>query len=75
MVSRIRTLLLVMLAIAAGLPTLSNAETHRSTGAVFVMTNAASANEMGCRAGYTRSWKNHDPSRAEPSAARPWPRS
>ena len=46
MFSRIRTLLLVMLAIAAGLPTLSNAETHRSTGAVFVMTNAASGNEI-----------------------------
>ena len=46
MVSRIRTLLLVMLAIAAGLPALSNAETHGSTGAVFVMTNAASGNEI-----------------------------
>ena len=46
MVSRIRTLLVVMLAIAAGLPALSNAETHGSTGAVFVMTNAASGNEI-----------------------------
>ena len=46
MVSRIRTLLLVMLAIATGLPALSNAETHGSTGAVFVMTNAASGNEI-----------------------------
>ena len=46
MVSRIRTLLLVMLAIAPGLPALSNAETHGSTGAVFVMTNAASGNEI-----------------------------
>jgi 6-phosphogluconolactonase len=46
MVSRIRTLLLVMLALAAGLPAQSNAETQRSTGAVFVMTNAASGNEI-----------------------------
>jgi len=46
MVSRIRTLLLVMLAIAPGLPALSKAETHGSTGAVFVMTNAASGNEI-----------------------------
>ena len=46
MVSRIRTLLIVMLAIAPGLPALSNAETHGSTGAVFVMTNAASGNEI-----------------------------
>lgn len=46
MVSRIRTLLLVMLAIAPGLPALSNAETHGSTGAVFVMTNAAAGNEI-----------------------------
>ena len=46
MVSRIRTLLFVMLAIAAGLPALSNAETQGSTGAVFVMTNAASGNEI-----------------------------
>jgi len=46
MVSRIRTLLLVMLAIATGLTALSQAETHRSTGAVFVMTNAASGNEV-----------------------------
>ncbi len=46
MVSRIRTLLLVMLTIAPGLPALSNAETHGSTGAVFVMTNAASGNEI-----------------------------
>src|SRR5882724_9525870 len=46
MVSRIRTLLPVMLTIAPGLPALSNAETHGSTGAVFVMTNAASGNEI-----------------------------
>src|SRR6267142_582007 len=46
MVSRIRTLLFVILAIAPGLPALSNAETHGSTGAVFVMTNAASGNEI-----------------------------
>ena len=46
MVSRIRTLLLVMLAIGAGLPATSNAETQGSTGAVFVMTNAASGNEI-----------------------------
>ena len=46
MVSRIRTLLLVMLAVAPGMPALSNAETHGSTGAVFVMTNAASGNEI-----------------------------
>jgi len=46
MVSRIRTLLLVMLTIAPGLPALSNAETHGSTGAVFVMTNAASATKL-----------------------------
>lgn len=53
MVSRIRTLLLVMLAIAAGLPALSNAETHGSTGAVFVMTNSASGNEI---IAYGRRW-------------------
>ncbi|MBZ5574860.1 MAG: lactonase family protein [Acidobacteriia bacterium] len=35
-----------MLAIAPGLPAQSNAETHGSTGAVFVMTNAASGNEI-----------------------------
>ncbi len=46
MVSRIRTLLLVMLAIVAGLPARSNAETQRGTGAVFVMTNAAAGNEI-----------------------------
>jgi 6-phosphogluconolactonase len=46
MLSRIRTLLLVMLAIGAGLPARSNAETQGSTGAVFVMTNAASGNEI-----------------------------
>ena len=32
--------------IAPGMPALSNAETHGSTGAVFVMTNAASGNEI-----------------------------
>ena len=46
MVSRIRTLLLVMLAIGAGLPARSNAETQGGTGAVFVMTNAAAGNEI-----------------------------
>ena len=46
MVGRIHNLILVMLAIAAGLPALSNAETHGTTGAVFVMTNAASGNEV-----------------------------
>jgi len=46
MVSRIRTLLLVMLAIGAGLPARSNAETQGSAGAVFVMTNSASGNEI-----------------------------
>lgn len=46
MVSRIRTLLLVMLAIAAGLPALSNAKTQESAGAVFVMTNGASGNAI-----------------------------
>jgi 6-phosphogluconolactonase (cycloisomerase 2 family) len=35
-----------MLAIATGLPALSNAETLGTTGAVFVMTNAASGNEI-----------------------------
>ena len=46
MFSRIHALLLVMLAIGAGLPAISNAETQGSTGAVFVMTNAASGNEI-----------------------------
>jgi len=35
-----------MLTIAPGLPALSNAETHGSTGAVFVMTNDADSNEV-----------------------------
>jgi 6-phosphogluconolactonase len=46
MVSRIRTLLVVMLAIAAGVPARSNAQTDGTAGAVFVMTNAASSNEV-----------------------------
>ena len=46
MTRRIRTLLLIMLAIAAGLPARSNAGTHGASGAVFVMTNAASGNEI-----------------------------
>ncbi len=46
MVSRIRTLLLVMLAIAAGLSARSHAKTQGSNGAVFVMTNGASGNAV-----------------------------
>jgi len=46
MVGRIRTLLIVMLAFAAGLPTRSHAQSEESTGAVFVMTNSASKNEI-----------------------------
>jgi len=41
-----RTLLIVMLAIGAGLPTRSNAQDGKSAGAVFVMTNAADRNEI-----------------------------
>jgi len=46
MVKRIRTLLILMLAFAAGLPTRSNAQSEESAGAVFVMTNSASKNEI-----------------------------
>ena len=46
MTRTIRTLLMVMLAIGAGLATRSNAEDDGSTGAVFVMTNAADRNEI-----------------------------
>jgi 6-phosphogluconolactonase len=46
MIKKIRTLLIVMLAIAAGLPVRSHAQEERSTGAVFVMTNAADRNEI-----------------------------
>jgi 6-phosphogluconolactonase (cycloisomerase 2 family) len=46
MVSRIRTLLIVMLAFAAGLPARSNAQSEGSAGAVFVMTNSAFKNEI-----------------------------
>jgi 6-phosphogluconolactonase len=42
----IRTLLMVMLAIGAGLAARSNAEDDQSAGAVFVMTNAADRNEI-----------------------------
>lgn len=46
MVVRIRTLLIVMLALAAGLSLRSNAQSEGATGAVFVMTNSASRNEI-----------------------------
>lgn len=46
MVVRIRTLLIVMLALAAGLSVRSNAQSEGATGAVFVMTNSASRNEI-----------------------------
>lgn len=46
MVKTIRTLLVFMLAIAAGLSARSNAQDNPSTGAVFVMTNAADKNEI-----------------------------
>ena len=46
MTKGIRTLLIVMLAIAAGLPVRSHAQEKRSPGAVFVMTNAADRNEI-----------------------------
>jgi 6-phosphogluconolactonase (cycloisomerase 2 family) len=42
----IRSLFIVMLAIAAGLPAKSSAQESRSFGAVFVMTNAAERNEI-----------------------------
>lgn len=46
MVVRIRTLLIVVLALAAGLLVRSNAQSEGATGAVFVMTNSASRNEI-----------------------------
>jgi 6-phosphogluconolactonase len=46
MTRTIRTLLMVMLAIGAGLAAPSNAEDDKSAGAVFVMTNAADRNEI-----------------------------
>jgi 6-phosphogluconolactonase len=46
MTRTIRTLLIVMLAIGAGLAARSNAEDDKSAGAVFVMTNAADRNEI-----------------------------
>ena len=45
MVGRIRALLIVMLALVVGLPALSNAQSDGG-GAVFVMTNSASRNEI-----------------------------
>ena len=42
----VRTLLFLMLAIAAGLLTRSQAQTNNPAGAVFVMTNAADKNEV-----------------------------
>jgi 6-phosphogluconolactonase (cycloisomerase 2 family) len=42
----IRLLFIVMLGIAAGLPATSQAQESRSSGAVFVMTNAADRNEI-----------------------------
>ena len=42
----VRTLLFVMLAIAVGLPARSQAQTNNPAGAVFVMTNAATKNEI-----------------------------
>jgi len=41
-----RALLMILLAICVGLPALSNAQDHKSAGAVFVMTNAADRNEI-----------------------------
>jgi 6-phosphogluconolactonase len=46
MTRTIRTLLMIMLAIGAGLADRSNAEDDKSAGAVFVMTNAADRNEI-----------------------------
>jgi 6-phosphogluconolactonase len=49
MMKTIRTLFIVMLAVAAGLPVRSQAQdsnAQSSTGAVFVMTNAADRNEI-----------------------------
>jgi len=46
MTKSMRTLLMVMLAIGAGLAARSNAEDEKSAGAVFVMTNAADRNEI-----------------------------
>ena len=42
----IRLLFIVMFSIAAGLPARSHAQERRSSGAVFVMTNAAERNEI-----------------------------
>src|SRR5215472_13445502 len=42
----IRLLFIVMLALAVGLPARSSAQESRSSGAVFVMTNAAERNEI-----------------------------
>src|SRR5215469_10544674 len=42
----IRLLFIVMLALAIGLPARSSAQESRSSGAVFVMTNAAERNEI-----------------------------
>src|SRR5579872_5949677 len=42
----IRSLLVLMLAIAAGLSVRSNAQDNGNAGAVFVMTNAADMNEI-----------------------------
>lgn len=46
MVRKIRTLLIVMAAISVGLTARVNAQTDRSAGAVFVMTNAADKNQI-----------------------------
>ncbi len=46
MLSNSRIVLIVMLAIAMGLPLRSNAEERGTAGAVFVMTNAADKNEI-----------------------------
>lgn len=46
MLSNSRIVLIVMLAIAIGLPLRSNAEERGTAGAVFVMTNAADQNEI-----------------------------
>jgi len=46
MVSRIRTLLITLLAFAAGLSAHSYAQSEENVGAVFVMTNSASENQI-----------------------------
>jgi hypothetical protein len=70
MVSRIRTLLVVMLAIAAGVPARSNAQTDGTAGAVFVMTNAASSNEV---IAYKRNADGSlEQARSFPTGARQW---